>query len=127
VSAVVMDQSHAVCTAALSGYGAPAERCASGGFIPLGSEARRQRLHDLKGDPRTLVFYEAPHRLRATLRDMLDVWGDRPACIARELTKAFEQWQRQPLSRLVAYWEEHPPRGEFVIGVAGADRPAAAG
>lgn len=114
-------------TTALAGSGLPADRFVFEGFLPRRAAARRQRLHELKGDPRTLVFYEAPHRLRATLRDMLDVWGDRPACIARELTKAFEQWQRQPLSRLVAYWEEHPPRGEFVIVVAGADRPAAAG
>ncbi|MFS8572339.1 MAG: 16S rRNA (cytidine(1402)-2'-O)-methyltransferase [Clostridia bacterium] len=98
-----------------------------GGFLPRKSAARARLLKGLADLDPTLVFYEAPHRLRATLRDMLDVWGDRPACIARELTKAFEQWQRQPLSRLVAYWEEHPPRGEFVIVVAGADRPAAAG
>ncbi len=118
-------------TTALAGSGLPADRFVFEGFLPRQGRARRERLAELAGDPRTMVFYEAPHRLRRTLRDMLDAWGDRPACIARELTKAFEQWLRGPLSELVPYWDERDPRGEFVIVVAGADAtgdvPPAAG
>lgn len=111
--------------AALVGSGLPSDRFAFEGFLPRHPARRRERLEELAYDPRTLVFYEAPHRLVETLQAMLEVWGDRPACVARELTKAFEEWQRAPLSQLAAYWAAHTPRGEFVIVVAGA--PQAAG
>lgn len=104
----------------LVGSGLSAERFAFEGFLPRQTRRRRERLRELAVDSRTLIFYEAPHRLRRTLRDMLDTWGDRRACVARELTKAFEQWQRAPLSELLSYWTEHNPRGEFVIVVEGA-------
>lgn len=107
--------------AALVGSGLATDRFAFEGFLPRQGRRRRERLQQLSRDPRTLIFYEAPHRLARTLQDMLDVWGDRPACVARELTKTFEQWQRAPLSELAAYWAAHEPRGEFVIVVAGAD------
>lgn len=105
---------------ALVGSGLATDRFAFEGFLPRRARQRRERLRHLAGDPRTLVFYEAPHRLRRTLSDMLDVWGDRRACVARELTKAFEQWQRAALSELLSYWKAHDPRGEFVIVVEGA-------
>lgn len=110
---------------ALVGSGLPGDRFAFEGFLPRHPARRRERLAELAGDPRTLVFYEAPHRLARTLKEMAEAWGDRPACVARELTKAFEQWQRAPLSQLAEYWAQHAPRGEFVIVVAGA--PASAG
>lgn len=106
---------------ALVGSGLTHDRFAFEGFLPRHARRRQERLEELSTDPRTLIFYEAPHRLARTLRDMLDVLGDRPACVARELTKAFEQWQRAPLSELAAYWTAETPRGEFVIVVAGAD------
>lgn len=104
---------------ALVGSGLATDRFVFEGFMPRRTRHRREYLRALADEPRTLVFYEAPHRLRPTLRDMLDILGDRQACVARELTKAFEQWQRGPLSELLSYWEEHNPRGEFVIVVEG--------
>src|SRR5690606_35610546 len=105
--------------AALAGSGLPTDRFAFEGFLPREARRRRAHLEALKDDPRTLVFYEAPHRLQAALADMLAVLGDRPACIARELTKVHEGRQ----------WAGRTPQGEFVIVVAGAspheDEPAA--
>ncbi|HEY8495895.1 MAG TPA: 16S rRNA (cytidine(1402)-2'-O)-methyltransferase [Limnochordales bacterium] len=106
--------------AALAGSGLPTDRFAFEGFLPREARRRRAHLETLKNDPRTLVFYEAPHRLRAALADILAVLGDRPACIARELTKVHEEWQRESLSELVRQWAERTPQGEFVIVVAGA-------
>lgn len=115
--------------AALAGSGLPTDRFAFEGFLPREARRRRAHLEALKDDPRTLVFYEAPHRLQAALADMLAVLGDRPACIARELTKVHEEWQRDSLSGLVRQWAGRTPQGEFVIVVAGAspheDEPAA--
>lgn len=112
---------------ALVGSGLPTDRFAFEGFLPRQARARRDRLQTLASDPRTLVFYEAPHRLRRVLRDMYASLGDRPACVARELTKVFEQWHRGPLSELVEYWDDQTPRGEFVIVVAGATAEPSAG
>lgn len=114
-------------TAALAGSGLPGQRFAFEGFLPRQPARRRAHLASLAGDPRTLVFYEAPHRLREALADMLAVLGDRPACIARELTKVHEEWQRATLQDLVQLWENRTPRGEFVIIVAGASGPGPAG
>ena len=105
---------------ALVGSGLPAERFAFEGFLPRQTRQRRAHLEALARDPRTLVFYEAPHRLREVLADMLAILGDRPACIARELTKVHEEWQRGTLSQLAQAWQDRTPQGEFVILVAGA-------
>lgn len=105
---------------ALVGSGLPTERFLFEGFLPRHVRRRRERLERLRGDDRTLLFYEAPHRLRETLKDMLAVFGDRPTCVAREMTKAYEQWQRGTMAEVAAYWFAHPPRGEYVIVVAGA-------
>ncbi|OUM98947.1 MAG: 16S rRNA (cytidine(1402)-2'-O)-methyltransferase [Firmicutes bacterium ZCTH02-B6] len=109
---------------ALAGAGLATERFAFEGFLPREARRRRAHLEAVKEDPRTLVFYEAPHRLRAALADMLAVLGDRQACIARELTKVHEEWQRDRLSGLVREWAERTPQGEFVIVVAGAPQGA---
>lgn len=107
---------------ALVGSGLPAERFAFEGFLPRSPRRRRAWLRDLKDEPRTLVFYEAPHRVKQTVVDMMTELGDRSACIARELTKAFEQWQRAPLSQLAASWTGQAPRGEYVLIVEGASK-----
>jgi 16S rRNA (cytidine1402-2'-O)-methyltransferase len=74
-------------------------------------------------EPRTLVIYEAPHRLRACLDDLLAVLGDREACLARELTKVHEQWLRGMLSTLKArYGSQDEPRGEYTLVIAGASQ-----
>jgi 16S rRNA (cytidine1402-2'-O)-methyltransferase len=96
------------------------------GFLPRAAGGRRSALAAAAGDPSTIVAFEAPHRLLATLHDALDVMGDRPACLARNLTKPHERWQRGRLSELIALLEEEGEvRGECTLVIAGADRQVA--
>jgi 16S rRNA (cytidine1402-2'-O)-methyltransferase len=109
--------------AALSTSGLPSDRFAFEGFLPARSSARRKALEPLACEPRTLVFYEAPHRLQETLGDLARVFGgDRPASVAREITKRFESTYRGTLSDLVLRAEQDADmnRGEIVIVVQGA-------
>ncbi len=109
--------------AALSAAGLPTDRFSFEGFLPARSAARRERLAALARDPRTLVFYEAPHRLPDSLEELAAMFGaDRPAVIARELTKAFETFYRGSLAELLqrARTDADMQRGEIVILVAGA-------
>ena len=112
--------SSALCALEVSGL--PTDRFAFEGFLPRKSGRKRARIEELRADPRTLIFFESPHRVRATLADLLEGMGDRPASVSRELTKKFEETRRGPLSALVAWAEEKTPRGEFVIVVAGAPK-----
>jgi 16S rRNA (cytidine1402-2'-O)-methyltransferase len=108
--------------AALSVAGFPADRFVFEGFLPARAAARRERLRALAGETRTLVFFEAPHRVGETLSDLTEVLGgDRPALVARELTKLFEETRRDRLAALVAWLSEKPerPRGEYVLVVEG--------
>ena len=109
--------------AALAVSGLPVERFAFEGFLPPKREARRKRLAALSRERRTLVFYEAPHRVLETLEDLSSLFGpDRPAAIAREITKLHEETHRATLAGLLAWLRERPERGqgEFVIVVAPA-------
>lgn len=117
--------SSALCALEVSGL--PTDRFAFEGFLPRKQGKRRSRIEELRGDPRTLIFFESPHRLRASLADLLETLGDRPASLSREITKKFEETRRGPLSALLAWVEASPPRGEFVLVVGGAvgDRPDA--
>lgn len=113
--------------AALVGSGLPPHPFRFVGFLPRSSAARRNALAELARDPATLVAFEAPHRLTDTLRDALATLGDRQACLARNLTKPHERWQRGRLSALVAELEaEDEVRGECTIVIGGADASAAA-
>lgn len=95
------------------------------GFLPRRQKERRERLAELASVPYPLILFEAPHRLRETLKDALDVLGDRPVAVCRELTKRFEEVQRTTLSQAVLFYERHEPRGEFVLVVAApVTRPA---
>lgn len=108
--------------AALSVAGLPSDRFVFEGFLPPKSAARRSRLEELAGDPRTLIFYESSHRIVESLADMRDVFGaEREAVLARELTKLFETVIGEPLSQLLARVTEDPnqQRGECVVLVAG--------
>lgn len=108
--------------AALSVAGLPTDRFVFEGFLPPKSAARCARIEHLKRETRTLVFYEAPNRALATLRDLRDILGgERAATVARELTKAFETVRRGVLQELCVWMEadENQQRGEFVIVVAG--------
>lgn len=110
----------AVATAlALSGM--PADRFVFEGFLPRKGRERAHRLGALVNEERTVVLYEAPHRLRRTLSNLLDVCGpDRGVAVARELTKLHQEVRRGPLGELVAHFDQVDPRGEFVLVVAGA-------
>ena len=108
-------------TAALSVCGLATDRFVFQGFLPARQGRRREALRQLQGEERTLVFYEAPHRIRQALADMHEVLGDRAALVGRELTKVHEELLRGTLSQLAAGPEEAAARGEFVIVVAGRD------
>lgn len=95
--------------------GLPTDAFIFAGFLPPKETARRKRLSALAGVPATLVFYESPHRLGASLQDMAATLGDRPAVVARELTKAFETVRRGPLAELAAGFADAPPKGEIVV------------
>lgn len=105
---------------ALAASGLPTDRFVFEGFLPT-RKGRRKRLSQLATEPRTMVLYEAPHRLVRTLDDLAQVLGDeRPAVVARELTKTFESFTRGTLRTLHAYYAAQPRvRGEIVLIVAG--------
>lgn len=104
---------------ALALSGLDSRRFTFEGFLPADKKERQQVLADLKESTRTMIFYEAPHRLKETLRLLSEAAGDRPAAAVRELTKKFEEIRLSSLQELAAYYEEHEPRGEFVILVEG--------
>jgi 16S rRNA (cytidine1402-2'-O)-methyltransferase len=112
----------AAVTAALSVAGLPPHPFYFAGFLPRKQSARRKALRSLVDLPCTTVYYESPHRVEKCLLDMLDVLGDRPAALARELTKVHEEVVRGSLSELAARAGESPLRGEMVILVAGPGR-----
>lgn len=99
--------------------GLPTDRFFFEGFLPARQNERKRRIRALEAVPGTLVFFEAPHRLVESLVDLADVLGDRPAAVARELTKKFETIRRGRLAELAAHYEtDEKPRGEIVILVA---------
>lgn len=108
--------------AALSVSGLPTDRFIFEGFLPAKAGGRQQRLKALSEDSRTQVFYESPHRIQASLKDMLDMLGDRQAVIARELTKTFETIKDGSLSELIEFVasDSNQQKGEFVVLVMGA-------
>ena len=105
--------------AALSVCGLATDRFVFQGFLPSRRGRRKEKLQELREDPRTAVYYEAPRRVRDTLSDMREVLGDRAALVGRELTKAHEELLRGTLSELAERLDRDAPRGEFVIVVAG--------
>lgn len=110
--------------AGLVASGLPTGRFVFEGFLPRSGSGRTERLAALAAERRTIVLYEAPHRLERTLQDLLDTLGDRQVALARELTKLHEETWRGSLSAALARPEE--PRGEFVVVVEGAaPRPVA--
>lgn len=89
------------------------------GFLPRTAKKQQEKLGQVQDYAGTLIFYEAPHHLKGTLKAIYSVLGDRKAVLGRELTKKFEEFRRGTLSELLAYYESEAPRGEFVILVAG--------
>lgn len=92
------------------------------GFLSVTRRTRLEHLEEIKNDTRTLIFYEAPHKLLTTLKDMLEMLGDRKIVLARELTKKYEEYKRTTLSEAIIYYEGTPPKGEFVLILEGADK-----
>ena len=90
------------------------------GFLPRRQKERRQRLASVAGERHTLVAFEAPHRLLASLADLQAVLGDRRIALARELTKVYEEVWRGSISQALAHFEERPPRGEFTLVIEGS-------
>lgn len=101
--------------------GLPSGRFAFEGFLPMNKRVRAERLKSIREDTRTLVFYEAPHKLIHTLRDLREAFGNRRIVLARELTKKFEQIIRCTLDEAVAKYDAEPPKGEFVLILEGED------
>ena len=107
---------------ALAVSGQPTGRFTFEGFLAMNKKNRRAHLESLQGEERTMIFYEAPHKLAATLRDLADTFGaDRPLTLCRELTKLHEEVSRTTLGQAAAWYGENTPKGEFVLVVRGAE------
>ena len=106
---------------ALAVSGLPTGRFTFEGFLSTNKKTRREHLQSLAGEQRTMVFYEAPHKLRGTLDDLLAAFGDRPVALCRELTKLHEEVRRTTLAQAVDFYRENDPKGEFVLVLAGAE------
>jgi 16S rRNA (cytidine1402-2'-O)-methyltransferase len=113
--------------AALSASGLPNEEFLFAGFLPARGGERRRALERLRIEDRTIIFYEAPHRIEETLIDAREILGDRPACLAREVTKIHEEFRRGSLVELAASLADKPARGEItlLIGPVPADGKSA--
>lgn len=104
---------------ALALSGMPSGRFTFEGFLSVNKPSRKRHLSQLQNEKRTMVFYEAPHKLLNTLKDMYEVFGDREITLARELTKIHEEIIKTTLSGAVARFTENQPRGEFVLIISG--------
>ncbi|MTQ97523.1 16S rRNA (cytidine(1402)-2'-O)-methyltransferase [Pseudoflavonifractor sp. BIOML-A6] len=111
-----------VCALACSGL--PTGRFTFEGFLPMNKKNRRAHLESLRGEQRTMIFYEAPHKLAATLRDLRETFGpERRVSLCRELTKLHEEVRRCTLGEAESHYAENPPKGEFVLVVEGGCPP----
>lgn len=104
---------------ALVGSGLPCDKFVFEGFLPDKTSAQKSRLEELRKDPRTLVFYVSPHKLIKNLTVLLETFGDREICLARELTKLHEEFLRGKISTMIEKYSHEEIRGEFVLVVAG--------
>ena len=107
---------------ALTLSGLSTRRFAFEAFLPKDKKLRKAVLEEMNRETRTIVMYEAPHHLKATLKELLGALGDRKITLCRELTKKFEEADRTSISEAIAYYEEHDPRGEYVLVMEGRDR-----
>lgn len=111
---------------ALVGSGLPADGFVYLGFLPRKAKARRELFQSIAGERRTLIAYESPNRLLDTLRDIRATLGGRPVCVARELSKLYEEFVRGTVDEALAHFEQNAPRGEITLVVGGAVEEAAA-
>ena len=110
-------------TTALVSSGLPRGRVCCEGFLPAKAAARRQRLQELADEERTVVLFEAPHRLIALLQDMLELLGDRPLRVARELTKRHEEQVGPTIAAALEHFRDQAPQGECTLVIGGASKP----
>ena len=110
------------CVTALTMSGLPTRRFAFEAFLPMDKKERGEILTELKNESRTIVLYEAPHRLVRTLSELYETLGDRPAVLLRELTKKHETAFRSTLAALLAYYQQEKPLGECVLVIEGRSR-----
>ena len=109
---------------ALAVSGLPTGRFTFEGFLSMNKRSRRLHMEQVKGELRTMIFYEAPHKLRRTLSDFEKLFGgEREIAVVRELTKIHEEVWRTTLREAAAHYREHEPRGEYVLVIAGAEPP----
>lgn len=116
---VVPGPSAVISAVAISGLNT--SRFSFEGFLSVNKKQRYDHLESVKNDTRTLVFYEAPHKLRNTLEDFLKYFGDRKISLCRELTKVYEEVLRMTISEAISYYETKNPKGEYVLVVEGAE------
>jgi len=105
--------------AALVGSGFSTEKFCFRGFLPVKSGRRERELRSAAQREETTIFFESPYRLTKTLAACIDIMPDRQLCVARELTKKFEEFRRGTASELLAHYEAHPPKGEIVLLIEG--------
>lgn len=109
----------AICALAVSGL--PTGRWCFEGFLSTAKKSRKDHLEVLKNEKRTMIFYEAPHKLKATLKDLYDAFGDRRISISREITKKYEESLRFTLSQAIEHFNVNNPKGEFVLIIEGCE------
>ena len=115
------------CVTALAVSGQDTARFVFEGFLPVPKKERRERLEFLQGETRTVIFYEAPHKLRGTLDDLCAAFGaERSITLCRELTKLHEEITKTTIGEAVHYYEQNDPRGEYVLVMAGTPAAQAA-
>jgi 16S rRNA (cytidine1402-2'-O)-methyltransferase len=107
--------------AALSASGLPNEEFLFAGFLPARSGERKRAIERLRIEDRTIILYESPHRIEETVAEAREILGDRPACLAREVTKLHEEFRRGTLSEISASLQQHPARGEITLLIAASD------
>ncbi|MDD7178678.1 MAG: 16S rRNA (cytidine(1402)-2'-O)-methyltransferase [Lachnospiraceae bacterium] len=112
----------AACITALTMSGQPTRRFTFEAFLPREKKERAKILEELKTETRTIILYEAPHHLIATLEELLEMLGNRSISLCRELTKKYEEVQKTTLEDVLLYYKDHEPRGEYVLIIAGRDR-----
>ena len=112
----------AACITALTMSGQPTRRFAFEAFLPREKKERAKILEELKTETRTIILYEAPHHLIATLQELREALGNRSISLCRELTKKYEDVEKTTLDDVLSYYKDHEPRGEYVLVLSGKDR-----
>ncbi len=109
---------------ALVGSGFPTDRFYYGGFLPVKSGRRAAEIARAAARSETSVYFESPHRILRTLEALAAACPERPVCVARELTKTFENYQRGTPAEVLTHFEKHPPKGEITLVISASDEPA---